>query len=99
MLGNRGNGLPNEITEFQDTPNPNAAKAVLARPLPASGEGLRSYGAAADAAGDPLGAALMAVPGVRNVLIHREWITVGREPGAPWEPIREGVRRVLREQA
>lgn len=98
-MGIGENGLPNEITEFQDTPNPNAAKAVLARPLPASGDGLRSYGAAEDAAGDPLGAALMGVPGVRNVLIHREWITVGREPGAAWEPIREGVRRVLREQA
>ena len=51
--------------------------------------------AAEDAAADPLGAALMAIPGVRNVLIHDGWISVGKQPDAEWRSVKAAVKRVL----
>jgi hypothetical protein len=86
--------LPYTITEFQDTPNPNALKCVLDRPLPHH-EGLRSYTSAGAASGDPLAAELFLIPGVVGVLINPAWVTVSRSPGAAWKPIKAGVARVL----
>lgn len=81
------------IVEFQETPNPNALKALV-DPSPAP-DAPRSYRVPAQAAGDPLAAALFSVPGVTNVLIHDGWISVGKQPDAPWRTIREGVRRAV----
>lgn len=80
------------VRTFQETPNPNALKCVLDRSV---GGGMRSYFNAGDAAGDALGAALFAVPGVTNVLINGGWITVSKRPEAAWKEIRAGVERVL----
>jgi hypothetical protein len=82
------------VLEFAATPNPNALKCVLdGSPAPQSP---RSYvGTGPDAAVDPLGAALMAVPGVRNVLIHDGWVSVGKTPEADWKPIKAAVKQVL----
>lgn len=82
------------ITSFETTPNPHAVKCVLAEPL---GTAPRSYRApgAAEAAGDALGAALMAIPGVTSVLIHVAFITVVKTPEAGWGPLRRAVRAVV----
>jgi len=85
--------VPYVVTEFVTTPNPNALKCVL-DVSPAPG-GPRSYTRAEDAAADPLGAALMAIPGVRNVLIHDGWISVGKTPDAEWKRVKADVKRVL----
>ncbi len=85
--------VPYTVTEFVTTPNPNAVKCVLDRsPAP---DGPRSYVRAEDASGDPLGAALMAIPGVRNVLIHDGWVSVGKAPDAEWKGVKAAVKRVL----
>ncbi len=81
------------MVRFQETPNPNAVKCVLDRPV----GGSRSYFNGAQATDDALGRALFAIPGVVNVLMHGDWITVGKAPEAPWKSLRAAVERVLRE--
>jgi NFU1 iron-sulfur cluster scaffold homolog, mitochondrial len=85
--------MPYSVTKFQTTPNPNAIKCVLDRK---TGSTVRSYFAAAQAASDPLAAGLFAVPGVTNILINSDWITVNKTPEADWATVKAGVERVLR---
>lgn len=88
--------MPYAVTEFRDTPNPDALKCMVDRALPAVGSRVRSYRAASEVGEDGLAAALFAVPGVAGVLIHADWITVSRRDAAPWGPIKSGVTNVLR---
>lgn len=37
----------------------------------------------------------MAIPGVRNVLIHDEWISIGKLPESDWKTVKAAVKRVL----
>lgn len=80
------------VVKFQETPNPNALKVILDRPLP---EPIRSFRHADDAKGDALGEALFALPGVTGVLLSGEWLTVNKSPAAAWGGIKTGVERVL----
>lgn len=80
------------ISAFEPTPNPNALKCVLAEPQLG---GVRSYRDVASAAGDPLGLALLGVPGVVGVLIHEQFITVSRAEGVPWTGVRKAVQRAV----
>jgi hypothetical protein len=89
--------MPYSIVEFQPTPNPNALKCVLDRPLPGSPESLRSFRDSAQAAGDPLGHSLMALPGVTSVLISTNWLTVNKNPDAGWTTIKKAVQKTLAE--
>lgn len=84
------------IIEFVATPNPNALKCVLdVSPAP---NGPRSYvNKAPDAAADPLGAALMQIAGIRNILIHDGWISIGKDPAADWRSLKAAVKKVLSE--
>lgn len=87
--------MPYAVVEFQATPNPNALKCVLDRPVAGGSGGLRSFRSAAEAASDPVGAALFAVPGVATVLIAGGWITVNKTPGADWAKVKRGVGLAL----
>lgn len=87
--------MPYTVVEFQQTPNPNAIKCIVEPPLPPREGGLRSYQSAADAAGDPLAALLMGLPGVAGVFINQGWVTVSRKPGEDWRGIKNAVRRAL----
>jgi hypothetical protein len=86
--------MPFTVVTFQETPNPNAVKCLLDR---RASEGSRSFLDGASAREDPIASRLFAVEGVRNVLIHGDWITVGKAPEAPWTRIRQGIQRVLSE--
>lgn len=88
--------MPLSVTAFEPTPNPNAIKCLVS---PAPTEAPRSYFRAEQAAGDPLAAALFAIPGVTNVLVHTSFITIGKTPAAAWPAIKVSVKKVLREQA
>jgi hypothetical protein len=88
--------MPYRVVKYQETPNPNALKVFLDR---RTGPGIRSYFRAEQAAGDPLGAALFAVPGVTNILINGDWLTVNKSPDSPWREIKAGVERVLESSA
>jgi len=81
------------VTQFVETPNPNAVKCVLdASPAP---DRPRAYEAGQAAADDPLASALLAIPGVRNILIHDGWITVGKVPETTWATLKPEIKRVL----
>lgn len=86
--------MPYKVVRFQNTPNPNALKCILDRPVPAHP---RSYFSAPEARGDALGSALFAIGGITNVLIGDGWVTVNKSPEALWDPIKSGVERVLGE--
>jgi hypothetical protein len=98
--------MPYAVVEFQPTPNPNALKCVLDRPLPAPAMSqeihahLRSYRHAAEAAADPVAAALLALPGVATVLVGEGggWVTVNKAPAADWPAVKKGVKAVLAAQ-
>jgi hypothetical protein len=69
---------------FQRTPNPNAGKFVTDRRV-VEGKASRSWFSSAQAAGDPLGAALFAVPGVVSVFMVEDFVTVTKAPEVAWE--------------
>src|SRR5690606_35782143 len=80
------------------TPNPNSLKFTLAgaRFIPS---GLVSFGAAEEAAGDPLGSALFAVRGIANVFIVPDFVTVTKHPAASWDQLVPSIERILTEHA
>jgi len=86
--------VPYTVTRFQETPNPNALKCVLDRPIP---DAPRSYFNAGEAQADPLAARLFAIPNVTNILIGGEWITVSKSGKGDWKTIRKEVERALGE--
>ena len=58
---------------------------------------MRSFTSLAEAAADPLGIALFAVPGVAGVFVLPAFLTVTKTPEASWEAVLPGVEAALRE--
>jgi hypothetical protein len=85
-------GVPIRVQQYQKTPNPNALKCVLDARVAV---GSRAYREAHAAAGDPLARAVLAIPGVVNLLLHEDWLTVGKSPGAKWAPVKAALESVL----
>lgn len=84
--------MPWKVVAFETTPNPNAIKCVLDRPIAAVP---RSYRAPTDAGDDQIAAALFAIEGVHNLLFLHDWVTVGKSPDTPWPAIKRAVKREL----
>lgn len=85
--------MPISVRSYQDTPNPNALKCLLSAKV---GDRPRSFFTSAEALNDPLATQLFAIPGVTNLLIHPDWITLGKSPQSEWKPIKAEFERVLR---
>lgn len=84
-----------KIADIERTPNPNAMKFVLREPLT---QGVvRSYESAQQAAGDPLAAALFAIPHVTNVFYVDRWLTVTQDGIAQWDELLKQVAVPIRE--
>ena len=81
---------------FSETPNPEAGKFTVGRTL-VEGRSGRTFGSSEAAAGDPVGARLLAEPGVRSIFIVADFVTVTREPGAAWAELAPRVKAALRE--
>ena len=81
------------VIEIQPTPNPNAAKFVLDRPV--SQQPLSFFNAAA-ASDYPLAKKLFAIPGVSSLLLLGDFITINKSPDAQWDDITDAARSVLR---
>lgn len=79
----------------EGTPNPNAAKFTLDRPLPF--EGSRSYFDPDTARGDPLAERLFGVDGVEALLLVDNFITVTKDEGRAWEELVGEVREAIRD--
>ena len=81
------------ITEFEETPNPNAVKCWLDRPISA---GPKSFLNAEMAADDPIAAALFAKAGATTVLFNGDWVTVNKSPEKSWRSVKAAVKRRAR---
>lgn len=82
------------ITKFESTPNPNAVKCWLDRPI---SDRPRSFFNADMAKEDQIAAALFAQAGITNVLFNGDWLTVNKPPDADWPAVKAKVKRVLKE--
>jgi Fe-S cluster biogenesis protein NfuA len=84
-----------KIAEIEPTPNPNARKFILKEPLTWGIS--RSYDNAAQAADDPLAAALFDIEHVTNVFYVDHWITVTQDGQADWQELLRELAPPIRE--
>jgi len=82
------------VAEIQSTPNPNALKFVLDRPVSEAPTSFFNSNAASD---HPLAAKLFAIRGVSSLLLLGDFITINKSPEASWTDISPQVRRVIAE--
>jgi hypothetical protein len=82
------------VVEVQPTPNPNALKFLLDRPIADQPTSFLSAGAAD---GHPIASRFFAIPGVSSLLLLGDFVTVNKTPDASWADIKDQVRRVLSE--
>jgi hypothetical protein len=80
----------------QPTPNPNAMKFTLPRPVVA-GRASKSFFNAAQAASDPLAEALFRLDGVASLFMVADFITVTKAPDADWHRLAGDVESTIRE--
>lgn len=80
--------------DVQATPNINALKFVLNRRL-TEGKS-RTFRAPEEAAGTPLAQALLSIPGVVQVFVLNDFITITRDPSATWGQITAAAEEAIR---
>ena len=79
--------------EFQRTPNPNAGKFTVGRPLTEGGP--RSFASPDDAADEPFARELLGLDGVRSVFMVADFVTVSKTLEADWDALAPAVTAVL----
>ena len=85
-----------KVINIEPTPNPDALKFILQRPILKSGvRSFRDFGAAV---GDPLGSALFALGHVTSVFYMDRFVTVNKEPAAEWSDLIDAVCEVVEVQ-
>jgi len=77
----------------QPTPNPNAMKFVVSRRV--VDEGSRSFLNREAAAGDPLASKLFALPGVRQVFMLNDFVTITKDEATDWDEIEDPAMRII----
>ena len=82
------------VTEIQPTPNPNAAKFVLDRRI---SDAPTSFLSAEQATNHPIAQRLFAITGVASLLLLGDFVTVNKDAGASWPPIKRKARQILAE--
>lgn len=80
--------------DVQATPNVNALKFVLNRRLTEGRS--RTFRSAAEAADVPYAQQLLQIPGVVQVFVLNDFITVTRDPGADWNAILPRAEEIIR---
>ena len=83
-----------KVVEIQATPNPNAAKFVLDRPIC---EQPMSFFNVESAGKYPLAMSLFAVEGVSSLLFLGDFVTVNKTSDSNWKQITPKVKKVLAE--
>ena len=84
--------MPFTITQFETTPNPNAVKCWLDRPI---SDRPRSFLNAEMAREDDRAAALFDEAGAICVFFNGDWLTVNKAPDADWTTVKARVKKVL----
>jgi hypothetical protein len=82
------------VHDIQPTPNPNAAKFILDRPVSDRPTSFFNPGSAKD---HPLASRLFTIPGVSSLLLLGDFITINKSPEARWADIKGKVEQVLAE--
>ena len=78
-----------KVINIEPTPNPDALKFVVQRPI--LKRGVRSFRDFASAVGDPLGSALFAMGNVTSVFYMDRFVTVNKEHEAQWTDLIDPV--------
>lgn len=73
------------------TPNPNARKFTLEHRF----EGSHNYAKLEQAAGNALARDLFAVPGVTNVFMVANFVTVNKAPSVVWEELEPSIIQII----
>ena len=84
--------MPFDVREIQPTPNPNAVKFVLDRPI---SDRPVSFLSAEQATGHPIAQQLFAIGGVTSVLLLGDFVTINKDASAAWPTIKRRVKQVL----
>lgn len=84
--------MPFVVTQFEPTPNPNAMKCYLDRPI---SDRPRSFLNPEMAREDELAAALFDEAGAVCVLFNGDWLTINKSPQAKWSSVKAKVKKVL----
>ena len=85
---------PMKVQSILPTPNPNAFKFVVDRPMAKNGQ-TRSYSKPEEARGDVVAIGLFAVPGVETLFFCENFVTVSMTAKADWRGVAEQVTRLL----
>ena len=83
-----------KVQSIQPTPNPNAFKFLVDRPLAKSGQTL-AYGSPAQANKDVLAQGMFAIPGIETLFFCDNFVTVSMTAQADWRAVAEQVTRLL----
>jgi len=84
--------MPYQVVRYEPTPNPNAIKCWLDKPI---SEGPRSFLNRDMASGDAIAERLFDEAGVSTILMNGEWMTVNKPPDADWKTVKAMVEEVL----
>lgn len=76
------------------TPNPNAIRIGLSETLAPKA---LTFTSAAEAESNPLAKKLFAVPGVTNVFMLNNFVTVNKDAGADWGAIEPRVAQIIQD--
>lgn len=83
-----------KVTSIQPTPNPNAFKFLVDRPLAKAGQSL-AYAKPEQAQQDVLAQGMFAIPGVETLFFCDNFVTVSMTAAADWRAVAEQVTRLL----
>ena len=83
-----------KVQSIQPTPNPNAFKFLVDRPLAKPGQ-TTSYAKPEEARTDVLAQGLFAIPGVETLFFCDNFVTVSMTAAADWRMVAEQVTRML----
>ena len=86
--------LPMRALNIQPTPNPNSLKFTVKNRTFLDG-GMASFNGPVEALGHPLGEALFALPGIANVFILPQFLTVTKKPEADWDALLPALERAI----
>lgn len=75
---------------INSTPNPNAVKFTVGVPV-----GGPSTFVPSQPTDDPLGSALLGLPGVASVFLTADFVTINKLPDADWEAIIEPAQQAI----
>lgn len=89
----RNEAMPVQV-RYSPTPNPNAGKFTVDRKV-VEGKASKSFYGAAQAAGDPVAAALFALDGVVSVFMVDDFVTVTKSPEAEWTELVPAVTAAI----